>query len=148
MKHARRIIFFIMCATLFWGCQPKFVQYELMQERGQIVSIQIAEGIGEKDAFEGNYDRLKVIVSIPEEQWELFFANFQSVQCLQYRNDPCQSVEGNVIWITYANGAIELIGDCATFYHWVGEENRGNFRPYYFDLEQFNSLIAQYVEGE
>ncbi len=146
MKNMRWITICIACAILLWSCQTNSVRYELMQDTSQIVSIQIAEGINERDALEGNYDKLKVIVSIPEEQWELFLANFQTVHCSQYRNDPCQSLEGNIIWITYADGALELIGDCAAFYHWIGEEDRGDFRPYYFDLEQFNSLIAQYVE--
>lgn len=146
MKKIRWIIICISCVIFLGSCQTNSVRYELMQDVSQIISIQIAEGINERDALEGNYDKLKVMVSIPKEQWEMFLAKFQTVPCSRYRNDPCQSLEGNVIWITYADGALELIGDSAAFYQGPKENDSGDFLRYYFNLEQFNSLIGQYIK--
>lgn len=146
MKKVKWIILFVVCVTAFLNCKSNTVQYKMMQERDQIVSIQIAEGISEKDAGEENYDKIKVITTIPQEKWDVFLVDFSNVQCLKFRNDPCQSLEGTIIYITYKNGAIELIGNWAAFYHWIDGANRGDFRPYYFDVEQFEFLIAKYAE--
>ena len=132
MKNIRWIIICISCV------------FSLMQDVSQIISIQIAEGINERDALEGNYDKLKVMVSIPKEQWEMFLAKFQTVPCSRYRNDPCQSLEGNVIWITYADGALELIGDSAAFYQGPKENDNGDFlswvlRAFYYSSSIFRS---------
>lgn len=146
MKNAKQIILIIACMIFSSGCRSNSVRYEFKQEIDQIVSIQIAEGISQQDTVEGNYDKIKVVATVSEERWEEFLEDFEAVRCSRYRNDPCQSVEGDIIWITYANGAIELIGDCSTFYHWIEGEKKGDFLPYYFDLEQFHSLIIKYAE--
>lgn len=147
MKYAKYGILIVICMILILSCRSKQVQYQFCQEADQIQSIQIAEGISEMDAGQGNYEKIKVIVSIPQEKWNIFLDDFTKVQCFRFRNDPCQSLEGVIIYVTYKNGAIELVGKSAAFYHWIGNTKRGKFRPYYFDMQQFEELISKYSEG-
>ena len=146
MKKSIKKYVIIICiaALILWRCWPGPLTYRFGGDTDQIASIEIAEGLDESDAWKAEYESREVITLIQEEMWTTFLSDFKQVECHKYWNDPCQAFSGEIIFITYADGAIEIISEWTTFYHALGEK-KGKFSMYYFDNDQFADLIDKYV---
>lgn len=145
MKKKRRRLFFIIIVILcvFYCCGPK--KYRFSQKLNQINAIDIVEGMTELDAGLGNFENIVVLASIPEEAWDRFLADFKAIECKSYIGDPVYWLGGKIIRITYKDGGIELISECTGFYHRFDEEGIGDFKSKFFDDEQFEQLIENYL---
>lgn len=144
VKKILLIAFLIFAFRLLFRIWHGPKDYQFGQDTAQIASIEIVSGFGEQDALAGEYEKRTVIALIPQEKWDDFMNDFRQVDCYNYLNDPCLVFGDELIFITYEDGAVEIISDFTTFYHAVGK--RGDFRPYYFDNEQYKALIKTYRE--
>jgi len=120
-------------------------RYRFSQSVDQIVSIDIVEGMTEKDACSGNFSNAVVLASIPEEVWDQVVTEIKEVKCRSYIGDPIEWIGGKVFRITYQDGGTELIGIFTSFYYRWNEDGKGKFSYPYFDKEQFSYLIEKYL---
>lgn len=143
----RKIKYFVLAILIILiivRCHaPK--QYRFSQTKDQITSIDIIEGMTEKDAGLGNFENIVVLASIPEEAWDGFLTDFKEIECRSYVGDPTHWLEGKIIQITYKDGGIELISECTGFYHRFDEDGIGKFKSKFFDDAQFEQLIEKYL---
>jgi hypothetical protein len=117
------------------GCEIE-TEFDYMQKVDEIVNIEIVE-------VDKNDTTIKKDLNKDEEN--NIISDILKLKCYEYFNDPCCTISGDVVKITYSNGNYELISASSCEYFTNG---KGCFRMIYFDTPAFNNLISKYINGE
>ena len=143
----KRVIRFLLtiCAVLLLVCCFGPERYRFSQSADQIVSIDIVDGMTEKDAGHGNFGNAVVLASIPEEEWDQVVNVIGKIECHTPFGDPLQSLGGKIFRITYKDGGIELVGRVSGYYYRWNEDGIGKFKMANFDEELFQYLLEHYL---
>lgn len=146
MRMRKKLFICVSIVVVLFACSRAPKQYNFSQGFSEIKTIEIVEGVSEKDAVRGNFDDIVVLASIPQEDWSRFMADFKAVKCKSYWGDPAYYLEGRIIKITYKDGGIELLHKSAGFYYRFNEDGIGRFKLRFFDDDQFEQLIEMYLD--
>lgn len=146
MKVLFKFVFVALLFIFSTSCENE-AQYHFIQSNDKIVGIELVSIVMDDDPMSPYRDSYKftTIEAIPTGMYIEFIADFNSMNCYEYLNDPVSIVTGmNALKISYSNGDFELIGEDAQ------ASSRGNkFRDYgfyYFDHDEFMELLNQYFQ--
>lgn len=140
MKRFNSVVLVLILIVLLLALCSRKDAYTLSQPYPNVVNVEIVYVANDMILVKGFYDSIEPICALEAEQIDAFFDKFNTMACSRYLNDPAESVTGEVIRVTYRDGAFELIGHQAGFY--CAKDKNWNYRPYYFDDEVFYQFIS------
>lgn len=127
------VLMLLCCACGFFGDQKYVCKVE------DVASIQIVR----LDKYVAGEYRYEYTVLAQIDDLEAFVKRLNSVKHSVNWGDPRQLDEGYVVVrVDYSNGDFDLIHPDAQWFHKNGTNNYGYF---FFDDEQFEALISDYV---
>ena len=133
----------IMLSLCLSGCNTSS-EYTFMKPASEIVSMDIICTDPYRDY--SAYNDIEPAYKIASEQWSSFISDFTKITCKRYYADPCLSLSGMVIRITYMDGSYEVISPYTGLH--VTSDGDWRYIMCYFDDAAFNSLISAYTEDK
>ena len=139
MKRFVPVVLTLICVMLLLTLCGQRNKFTLSQPYDNVSSVEIVYVADDNILVKGFLDSIQSVCTVNVGQWHAFFDDFYSITCSQYLNDPAESVTGEVIRVTYKDGAFDLIGRYSIFY--CTSEKSWDYLPYYFDYDAFNAFI-------
>lgn len=115
--------------------------YRFRQSVDQISTIEIAEVLSNEDY--SSRPETKTITVINENQYSEIIESISNAKGNYVLEGAVYALGKYVLCITYKNGAVEIIGEWS--YRLITPEGQVNCGCYWFDSEQFHSIISGYI---
>ena len=141
MRKALKILIPVLCAIAVLAWCHKTNQYTLAQPNSCISNVEIVHVPSHTIVDDGAYEKIVVTATIPDDQIPSFLDDFSRVPSKKDFGHPAYYVEGNVVRITYSDGAFELIGKYAGFYATSSGET--DYIDYHFTVSRFEQFISE-----
>lgn len=144
MKKVFLVVAFCLLSVLLVSCTApySFMHGEPDIDTIQIEIVNLETEMGHHTGFPYNEEDVSVIKVIENDKNEEFLSDFKKIKSYQpFLGSRIDSVSGEAIRITYANGDVELITRYGTATVRNGEIHNQTAT---FDLDDFSKLIDKY----
>ena len=144
-RFAAMLLAMCLCGSLV-GCFA-IVQkrpYCFSQSVDQISTIEIAEVLSDEDY--SSRPETKTIIVISENKYSEIIESISKTEGNYVLEGAVYALGKYVLCITYKNGAVEIIGEWS--YRLITPEGNVDWGCYWFDSEQFHSIISGYKTGD
>ena len=128
---------FFMIAVLLSGCSNDTFTYCFRQDSNNVEKIEIC-------SYDHNSGTRTPIIKLEKGAENALMEELSALECHQFFPlDPILSYGDKVIYITYYDGEVEMIGEYNI--GWITPSGKLNTTNYYFDLQEIRDLIEKYA---
>ena len=135
----------VLCIlVLLYGCDRKVVQYSYNQTYPNVVKIEV---------FRYNYgsksdeDATTLITMLDLEKGKALLKDIAELPCYKHWGDfPLGSYGDIILYITYANGEAEVVGNVNSAS--VNTNGEWYIKGYYFDNKPWSEVLTKYIDKE
>lgn len=143
MKKRKIISIFLVIAALLIalpGCQQKAYSYPFTQDLENVVSVEIRK-------YDYDTKTTEPYLSLDEDTAKSLLQDISAIDSYKQVGDfPRHEFSEVVVYISYANGDAEVIGNRNT----GRVDSAGNWwiRPYYFKDPDWNEMMSKYIGAD